>query len=72
MAVLREIPPLQSGPLCVVGRLGGEGKRKAPGNNGKKKAISLLPPSTMCLLLFCYSIFNGIPSESPGLSCGAG
>ena len=72
MAVLREdeISPPQSGALCVVGRLGGEGEIKRAGNNGKRKAISLLPSSTVCLLFF-YSIFNGIPSESPRLSCGA-
>ena len=68
-----EISPSQCGPLRVIGRLGGEGEKKACREvSGKRKAISLLPPSTVCLLFFCYSIFNGIPSESPGLSWGAG
>ena len=37
-----------------------------------KPFLSSHQPSTVCLLCFCYSFFNGIPSESPGLSWGVG
>lgn len=51
------ISPPQSGPLCVIGRLGGEGEKKARREQWKEES-HFSPPTIhrllTILLLFCF------------------
>ena len=73
MVVLREdLSSAERASFCSreAGRGGRKESVQGTMERGKPFLSSLHPPSAY--YSFVYSVFNGIPSESWGLSCGAG